>query len=128
MEKATLGQQLKQYRKQRGLTQSQVAMHLNIRRQTYSNYERDIRTPDPLTLSAIAVLFHTNVDILLQTDTLKDGDSSEFYHAGVIPSSNSHILLTGTEARLIMDYRSLSESCQEQMLRFVKFMKTECDS
>ena len=128
MEKATLGQQLKLYRKQRGLTQSQVAMHLNIRRQTYSNYERDIRTPDPQTLSSIAVLFHTNVDMLLQTNALKDGDISEFYHDGIISSSNSHIMLTGTEARLVMDYRSLSESCQDQTLRFIKFMKNECDN
>ena len=125
LEKATLGQQLKKYRKQRNLTQTQVAMHLNIRRQTYSNYERDIRTPDPLTLSAIAVYFHTNVDTLLQTDCLKESSASEFYHEGIIPASNSHIMLTGTEARLVMDYRSLSESGQEQTLRFVRFMKTE---
>jgi len=125
LEKATLGQQLRKYRKQRNLTQTQVAMHLNIRRQTYSNYERDIRTPDPQTLSAIAVYFHTNVDTLLQTDFLKDGPSSEFYHEGVIPASNSRIMLTGTEAKLVMDYRCLSESGQDLALRFVKFLKTE---
>ena len=128
MEKATLGQQLKKYRESRGLTQRQVADRLNIRRQTYSNYERDTRTPDPQTLLAIALLYHTNVDTLLQTDTLKDGDASEFYHEGVVPASNSHILLSGTEAKLVMDYRSLSEPCQEQTLRFVKFMKAESDN
>lgn len=125
MGKATLGQQLKKYRIQRNLTQTQVAMHLNIRRQTYSNYERDIRTPDPQTLSAIAVYFRTNVDTLLQTDMLKDGTSSEIYHEGVVSTSNSRIMLTGTEAKLVMDYRALSESGQDQALRFVKFLKTE---
>ena len=125
MEKATLGQQLKKYRMQRNLTQTQVAMHLNIRRQTYSNYERDIRTPDPQTLSAIAVYFRTNVDTLLQTDILKDATSSEIYHEGVVSPSNSRIMLTGTEAKLVMDYRALSESGQDQTLRFVKFLKTE---
>jgi len=124
LEKATLGQQLRKYRKQRNLTQTQVAMHLNIRRQTYSNYERDLRTPDPQTLSAIAVYFHTNVDTLLQTDCLKDA-TSEFCHEGVVPASNSRIMLTGTEAKLVMDYRALSESGQELILRFVKFLKTE---
>ena len=128
MEKATLGQQLKKYRESCGLTQRQVADRLNIRRQTYSNYERDTRTPDPQTLLSIALLYRTNVDTLLQTDTLKDGEASEFYHEGVVPVSNSHILLSGTEAKLVMDYRSLSESCQEQTLRFVKFMKAESDN
>ena len=128
MEKATLGQQLKKYRKQHGLTQEQVADYLNIRRQTYSNYERDIRTPDPQTLSSIASFFHQTVDTLLQTETLKDGGTSEFYHEGVISASNSRLMLTGTEAKLIMDYRSLSETCQEQVLRFIKFLRSENDN
>lgn len=57
-------------RKLANKTQEDVALFLNIKRQTYSAYERGISKPDPDTLSALADYFNVSVDYLLgRTDT-----------------------------------------------------------
>lgn len=125
LENATLGSQLRKYREINKYTQKEVAKYLNIQRQTYSNYERNIRTPDPKTLAALASLYKVSVDDLLCTNTLKDASHSGFYHEGIVPPSNSQIHLTGTEAKLVMDYRSLPEELKQNQLRYMRFLKSE---
>lgn len=60
-----LGKKLKEMRELRGLTQSAVATYLNIKRQTYSAYERAISVPDANTLTSLANLFQVSADYLL---------------------------------------------------------------
>ena len=128
MANATLGNQLRKYRKLNNMSQEQVARRLNMKRQTYSNYECSKRTPDPNTLNAIAELFHVKIDRLLHSDTARDDSSCEYLHEGILSSSDSHLLLTGTEAKLVMDYRSLPDKHQEELLHYMKFLKSESAS
>ena len=61
-----LGNKLKEVRELRGLTQNSVATCLNIKRQTYSAYERAISVPDANTLASLANLFQVSADYLLE--------------------------------------------------------------
>lgn len=63
-----LGVKLKEVREARGLTQDDVANYLNVKRQTYSAYERNKSIPDALTLNKIAELLNVSNDYLLQRE------------------------------------------------------------
>nr|DAT08313.1 MAG TPA: helix-turn-helix domain protein [Caudoviricetes sp.] len=52
-------------RKKASKTQEDVASFLNIKRQTYSAYERGISTPDAITLKKLASFFDVSFDDLL---------------------------------------------------------------
>ena len=45
MVKCFLANRMRELRKSAGLTQDEIAKHLNIERQTYCNYENENRTP-----------------------------------------------------------------------------------
>ena len=59
---------LKEIRKQKGLTQTEVAQKLNIQKQTYQNYELGKREPSIDMLIKLANLFHTSVDNLIRVN------------------------------------------------------------
>ena len=56
---------LQKARKAKMLTQEDVAKKLNIKRQTYSAYERGVSVPDAHALSELANLFSCTTDYLL---------------------------------------------------------------
>ncbi|MCI9010016.1 MAG: helix-turn-helix transcriptional regulator [Clostridia bacterium] len=56
---------LKELRKEKGLTQLQVANALKISRQVYANYENEINQPDCKMLVILANFFEVSVDFLL---------------------------------------------------------------
>ncbi len=58
-------ERLKYLRERRGLMQKAVAVDLNIGNTTLSNYEKDISSPSPEMLVAIADYFNTSIDYLL---------------------------------------------------------------
>ncbi len=62
---STLGARLQELRKQKGLTQEQLAEKLNITNQSVSKWEKDINAPDITLLVELADLFETSVDYLL---------------------------------------------------------------
>ena len=62
---STLGTRLLELRKQKGLTQEQLAEKLNVTNQSVSKWEKDINAPDITLLVALADLFETSVDYLL---------------------------------------------------------------
>ena len=66
----TLGKKLSNFRKIAGLTQQQLAEHLNISAQAISKWENDLSEPDLATLKSLAKLYNTSVDSLLDTDEL----------------------------------------------------------
>ncbi len=61
-----LSEILKNLRTSKGNTQDDMAELLNIKRQTYSAYERGISVPDAATLSKLADYFDVTVDYLLE--------------------------------------------------------------
>lgn len=58
-------QRLKELRKAKGVTQSEVAELLKVPIRTYGSWERAEREPDLQTLCQIADAFHVSVDYLL---------------------------------------------------------------
>ena len=56
---------LKELRIQNGMTQAQFSKKLNIARQTYSAYERGVRTPDLDLVKNVAELYDVSLDWLV---------------------------------------------------------------
>lgn len=61
----SLGNRLKEARKQKNLTQNNAAKQLGITFQALSNYERDARDPDTTLLKKMAELYDVTTDQLL---------------------------------------------------------------
>lgn len=59
------GEKIKNLRKERGLTQEELADMLNIGRSALSLYEIEARQPDPETLKNIAKALNVSTDFLL---------------------------------------------------------------
>ncbi len=60
-----IGLNLVRFRKLAGMTQNDIANILQIKRQTYSAYERDVSVPDAYTLAKISDVYQVSVDRLL---------------------------------------------------------------
>jgi transcriptional regulator with XRE-family HTH domain len=60
-----LGDRLRQQRKQRKLTQENVAQRIGVARTTYAMYEQNSREPDNETLQKLADFFEVSIDYLL---------------------------------------------------------------
>ena len=60
-----LGKNLKELRIKKGVTQDDMAELLNIKRQTYSAYERGVSLPDVTSLLKMAEFFCVSVDEIL---------------------------------------------------------------
>ena len=68
----SLGERLAALRKEKGLSQAELAKLLNMGQSTIAMYERNRRTPDPATLNRLADFFDVSVDYLLgRTDKRK---------------------------------------------------------
>lgn len=63
-----LGHRLKEKRKERSLTQKDVADQLGVGRTTYAMYESENRDPDTDTLQRMADFFEVSTDYLLGRD------------------------------------------------------------
>lgn len=59
-----LGSNLKQLRKSKKLTQDEVSKKIGVAKNTYSGYERNIRTPDISIQYKLADLFNVTLDEL----------------------------------------------------------------
>lgn len=62
---ATFGEMLAELRKDRGMTQRELADVIHVSVSTISNYEQDIHFPDMEKLLDIADFFHVTTDYLL---------------------------------------------------------------
>lgn len=71
----SLGYQIRQARKQRGITQEELAKNVPVSRQTVSSWENDRTQPDYETLKKVAQILAVDVGLLI--DGKKSGDESE---------------------------------------------------
>lgn len=60
-----LGENLKNMRKRKGLTQEELAIRMNVVRQTISKWEKGISVPDAQMLKQLSEIFDTEVSTLL---------------------------------------------------------------
>ncbi len=81
---AALGENLKNARKKKGLTQEQVAILLNVRTVTVASYERGLRRPDTDTLMKLSLLYNVTTDFLLGIPASLDRDTA-CYHGMPVP-------------------------------------------
>ena len=63
-----VGKMISSIRKERGLSQLQLAEKLSISKQAISNYERGIREPDYVTLEAIADVLNVPMAMLISRE------------------------------------------------------------
>jgi DNA-binding XRE family transcriptional regulator len=62
--KMTIGEKLKECRKNKKMTQQEVAELLNIKQATYNGYENDKHLPDIKTLIKLADIYKTSLDYI----------------------------------------------------------------
>lgn len=95
----TLGERLKQLRKEAGLTQEELAKKVGLKKQNISRYENSHVEPNIRTAKRIA-------------DAL--GVSIEEMAVGVsLPSPSAPVPLSPDESQLVEDYRGLTPPGQE---------------
>lgn len=63
-----VGKMIASIRKERGLSQAQLAERLSISKQAISNYERGVREPDYVTLEAIADVLNVPMSMLISKE------------------------------------------------------------
>ena len=67
-----IGKKLRALREDKDATQDDLAILLNVKRQTYSAYERDVSLPDLKTLISLAEYYNVTVDSILGVNIKKD--------------------------------------------------------
>ena len=78
----TMGVRIKQLRKEKGMTQTDLAMTLNVTKGTVSTWETNSRTPSFDTLNALSDLFERRLDYIMgrsddATPTTQNADDLE---------------------------------------------------
>lgn len=96
---------LKYLRESRELLQKDVAYALGISRSAYSNYENNLRCPDPEMLKRMAKFFAVSVDEVLGLASLKNNQDN----------------LSAKEKQLVAKYRSLSAQGKARTLEQLDF-------
>ena len=71
-----LGENIKTLRKNKGLTQEELATRLNVVRQTVSKWEKGFSVPDADILQRIAEILEVDVKLLLGSDIELEADSN----------------------------------------------------
>lgn len=100
-----LGNRLKDLRVKKNVTQDDMAELLNIKRQTYSAYERGVSFPDVNALLKIAHFFGVSVDYLLENET-KTADEQSL-SSDKIEYMKLVEAMTEDERKKLIDYAEL---------------------
>lgn len=102
-----LGQILKDLRTKKGATQDDMAELLNIKRQTYSAYERGVSVPDVNSLLSMARFFGVSVDYLLENQTKTADEQS----------------LSDKKSQLIQIVGDLTDDEKEKLIDYAELLK-----
>ena len=85
-----IGNQIKKYRNELGLSQEELADKIYVTRQTISNWENEKNYPDIKSLVMLSSLFGISLDNLVKGDLeemkkqIKESDIKEFYKQGTV--------------------------------------------
>lgn len=102
---------LRQARKNSGLTQKEVADKLGIGQSTYKNYEGGLREPNGNTTVLLANLFHVTTDYLLGRDA---GE------LGPVEQLAGQFNMTALEQKILDNYLSLPEEMRQDLMEFLR--------
>ena len=88
-----LGERLKKLRKERNLTQIQLAAELNVANATIAMWETNKRTPDLKTVHRLADFFGVTTDYLAgeSLDQIHYSGLVDIYHRGIVIRSNDKL-------------------------------------
>ena len=81
-----LGETIKKLRRQKDITQEQLAEYLNISSQAVSKWETDLSLPDITLIPMLANIFDVSADVLLGIDVINRKENREYY----IPRYGTH--------------------------------------
>lgn len=95
-----LHERLKLMRKKKGLTQEELATHLNVTRQTISKWEKGYSLPDAEMLIKIAHALNVSVDELL--DTTSDNPEKKAQLANELALINEKLALKDRQSKRII--------------------------
>lgn len=77
MKKQTLGMMIVSLRKEKGMTQLELAEKMGVTDKAVSKWERDLSCPDINSLPKLAEIFEISVDELMQVKTLAQEQKEE---------------------------------------------------
>lgn len=72
----TLGKKISELRKEKGITQEELAERLGVSPQAVSKWENDLSCPDIMLLPELAKLFDVTIDELFSVTPKKETDAS----------------------------------------------------
>lgn len=107
----TTGQRIKKARKQANMTQSELAMKLDIPFQSISQWERDVRNPKLETLQRIADA------LLVPLSSLLDQTAQEAYEKGVDIATAAHDYLDNLTNELWKEYGYSGSEAEVQLVK-----------
>lgn len=118
-----LSENLKTIRKLKKLTQDNVAEHLNVKRQTYSAYERGVSIPDATTLNKLAKYFNVTTDYLLNNHSNLTSESTnpENINQNNLSNKDAALFLQEELSKIDIDIEDGKEL--ETILRFINSNK-----
>ena len=94
-----LSENLKNLRKTKGITQEELAIRLNVVRQTISKWEKGLSVPDADTLIKLADFFEVSVSDLLGSKVEKEADTNSI--ADQLSRINEQLAIKNCRAKLI---------------------------
>lgn len=106
----TFSKKLKALRAQNHLTQSDVAKYLNVARSTIAGYETKNRQPSHEKLTALANLFHTSIDYLLDDET-------------ITLECARYVIQDDSEKNLVSRYRRLSSESRKHLEEYIRLLE-----
>ncbi len=83
-----LNKKLKELRKEKGITQKEIASSLKISQTGYAGYEQGYREPDLTTLKKICLYFDVTADYLIGLEDESGAKTNSKYNIGTINNSN----------------------------------------
>ncbi len=103
---------LKTLRKEKHLTQGQLASYLNTSRSTIAGYETKSRQPDFETLQRLADYFEVSIDFLITGENSIASQKAEY----------SHINEISLELEMKSIYRQLTAISKYDVLKYAKLL------
>ena len=94
-----LGENIKTLRKNKGLTQEELAIRLKVVRQTVSKWEKGYSVPDAETLQKIADILEVDIKQLLGSDIETEKTNNEV--AEQLSRINEHLAIKNRRSRRI---------------------------
>ena len=85
-----LNENIKNLRKAKGISQEELAIRLNVVRQTVSKWERGLSVPDSGMLISLAEELDTSVSVLLGEDVAEPSPDDELNLKSISESSGLH--------------------------------------